>query len=105
MDIKLDLNAELIQQQIVKAIIESSVGKEMESAINELLVRKNSWTDTVVKDSVKKVIEKIIYTEATKMVEEHKEVIRQNVEQLFTEELFNKMCTKMFDHLINNVKY
>lgn len=101
MDVKVEINAEQVQQQIVKAIVDGAIGNHIEKAVNDVLSSKNSWTDNMVQSVVKYAVATIARQEIMKILEGRREQIKDKLAERLTDELMDKTLEKLVKHSLD----
>lgn len=102
MDIKVDINAEVINKAVVDAIINSTLGVQIENAIKEELKKLSGWNynyqktfENVIHCEVEKLMRNLVQTQYKEMVET---VVKEKLSEQFTSELVGKL----FDNWVNS---
>lgn len=101
LDMKVEINAEQVQQQIVKAIMESAIGENLNVEINRLLTKSNTWTDNIIQTAIKRVMEDVMTKEIMKNLEGRREEIKLLVANRLTDEMISRTLDKLINHSLN----
>lgn len=98
--IRVTIDQEAVERQVVQAIIESAVGKRLEEAINEALKQPERYgSDTLVARAVKEVVHETIREEIANQLQDNKEFndrLRTIVEEETTDDVLRAFVTRIF---------
>jgi len=101
MDIKVNIDAEAMQAQLVKAIAESAIGAHIEKAINEALTRGQGYGGkTLVQQAVEGAVFDIIRTIASQEVGKRREEIAAVISEKLTTEALEKLSFSLWDSAV-----
>ena len=95
MDIKVDIDSDAIQQQVVKAILDSAIGEQVKTAIEKALTETTGdWNNkkTLVQRAVDQALHSEIHALARSVLEGRRATIRDQMESKLTDEVLSKMA-------------
>lgn len=109
MQIKLELDPNMIEKHLVEAIVRSSMGKHIEKAVNAFIEKQEpryggeklpSPLETAVDSLMREEIQKIIL----KMIKEKENHLEQQVRKLMTDEVVGKFMGVVWDKLLDKIQ-
>ena len=101
--IKIDIDSAAINQAVVQAVIDSSIGDKIQHQIDVVLKEKGGqWNmDNILENAIKAEIKRIVSVLIRDILTEKKDVIRAHIEPLVTEEAIQKMSSKIIEQAFN----
>ncbi len=97
MDLKIDIDAEQIQQQVTEAILNSSLGVTISKAIESAL--SNYETKRIWEAAIKDEVRRVVVLEARKAVEHNRSAIQEIVRKEIDDKAIQDIAARMIDWL------
>jgi len=101
---EIKINKEEVEKQIVKAVVDSSIGEHIQKAITELFKDSelNSYykNNNIVRNAVKKEIESAFSKIVHQEMKNHENKIREFVKEQLTDELLKEISNKTWNYLL-----
>jgi hypothetical protein len=96
MDFKIEIDQKQVEDHLVKSIIDSSIGKHIETEINNLLKINSIAAQPIVKTAIQKVMIEEICKIVVNLIQSKEEDIRKIIsEQLTNDFIYNFIVTSL----------
>ena len=97
--IDVDIDRESVQQELVQAIMDSSLGKEIQESIEKIFEKKGSIYNptSVVQKAIQSALEQEVKNITIKIIEKQSTRIRKLVEEELTDDVIDRMVRKVLD--------
>ena len=107
MPINIDIKSEDIEQAVVQAITDSSIGETIKTTIHKMLTERN-WNagknESVLEIAIRNEVEKIIGTVIKDEIQKRKEDIVRVVGPLVTDDVINEMTSATWEIMLGRIR-
>lgn len=107
MQVELKIDADAVQQKLVDSLIQSGIGTQIEKAIGEILKKEfGGWDNrmTLVQSAVYEALRNELARIAREAVEERRGVLKMQVAEKLTDEVFSKMTSAAVQIMLGKLK-
>ena len=102
MEVNIDTKA--VQEAIVRAVADSTIGELIKETINKALTEKQGYNrDSILQEAAEKEINRIIGIIVREEMDKNKDKIREHILPMLTDEILNKMVSAAFEVMLGNL--
>ena len=102
-EVSLPISTEGVDQAFVKMLLESKLGKVIESEIEKVLTPGCYETRNIVQKAVQQAVRSTVAKIVSQRIEERREAIVKVIAERLTDAMIEEFVAKAWEHAINNM--
>jgi len=101
---EVNIDTEAIQEAIVRAVADSTIGEKIKENINKVLTEKQGYNhESILDEAIKSEVKCIICLAVKEEIEKKKEDIRKAITPMITDEALLKMSSAVIEVMLGNL--